>query len=55
MGWAQVQANVNVIVTEIASRSRYRTSAHEESSMKLTKNTSTLHSPEKNQVFSSLA
>ena len=42
-------------MAENASRSRYKMSIHEESSIELTKNASIRHSPEKNRVFSDLA
>ena len=38
--WPRVQTNTSAIAAENTSRSRYRTSVHEESSIKLTKNTS---------------
>ena len=53
--WPRVQANASAISTENASRSLYKMSVHEESSIKLTKNTSILHSLVKNQVFSALS
>ena len=53
--WPRVQTNVSAIAAENASRSRYKTSVHEESSIKLTKKASICHSPEKNRVFSDLA
>ena len=45
----------SAIAAENASRSRYKTSVREESSMKLTKKASICRSPEKNRVFSDLA
>ena len=53
--WPRVQTNVSEIAAENTSRSRYKTSVHEESSIKLTKNASICCSPEKNRVFSDLA
>ena len=55
--WPRVQTNASAILiaTENASKSRYKTSVHEESSIKLTKNASICRSPEKNRVFSDLA
>ena len=47
VGGSRVQAN--------ASRSQYKTSVHEESSIKHMKNSSILHSSKKNQVYSTLA
>ncbi len=38
--WPRVQTNTSAIAAENASRSRYKTSVHEESSIKLTKNAS---------------
>ena len=51
--WPRVQANVSAISTESTSRSKYKTSFYEESSIKLMKNASILSS-KKNQVFSLL-
>jgi hypothetical protein len=45
--WSRVQANASAISTENASRSQYKTSIHEESSLKHTKNASVLSNPEK--------
>ena len=53
--WPQVQPNASAIAAGNANRSRYKTSIHEESSIKLTKNASICRSPEKNRVFSDLA
>ena len=53
--WPRVQTNASAIAAENMSRLRYKTSVHEESSIKITKNTSIHRSPEKNQVFSDLA
>ena len=53
--WPRVQTNVNAIEAENTSKSRYKTSVHEESSIKLMKNASICRSPEKNRVFSDLA
>ena len=53
--WPRVQINVSAIAAENASRSQYKVSVHEESSVKLMKNASIHHSPEKNRVFSDLA
>ena len=46
--WAcpRVQTNASAIAPENANRSRYKTSVHEESSIKLTKNASICRSPE---------
>ena len=52
--WPRVQANTSAISTENVNRSQYKTSVHEESSIKLMKNTSIPHRSEKNQVFSPL-
>ncbi len=54
--WAspRVQANASAISTETADRSQYRTSVHEESCIKVTKNSSILYRLEKNRVFSPL-
>ena len=38
--WPLLQTNASVIAAENASRSRHKTSVHEESSIKLTKNAS---------------
>ena len=38
--WPRLQTNTSAIAAENASRSRYKTSVHEESSIKLTKNAS---------------
>ena len=53
--WPRVQTNTSAIAAENASRSRYKMSVHEESSIKLKKNASIRRSPEKNQVFNDLA
>ena len=53
--WPRVQTNASAIAAENASRSRYKTSVHKESSVKLTKNAAIRRSPEKNRVFSDLA
>ena len=53
--WPRVQTNANAILiaAENASKSPYKTSVHEESSIKLTKkNASICRSPEKSRVFS---
>ena len=49
-----MQANASVISTESTSRSQYKTSVYEESSIKLMKNTAILLSSKRNQVFSPL-
>ena len=48
-------SSASAIAAENASKSRYKTSVHEESSIKLTKNASICRSPEKNRVYSDLA
>ena len=53
--WPRVQPNASAVAAENANRSRYKTSVHEESSIKLMKNASICRSPEKNRVFSDLA
>jgi hypothetical protein len=45
--WPQVQANASMISIKHASRLQYKMSICEESSIKLTKNASILHKPEK--------
>ena len=53
--WPRVQPNMSAIAAKNMSRSRYKMSVHEESSIKMTKNASICRSPEKNRVFSDLA
>jgi hypothetical protein len=55
--WPRVQANASTILTENAGRLQYRTSVHEESCIKVTKNASNtiLHRFDKNRVFSPLS
>ena len=50
-----MQTNTSAIAAEDASRSHYKMSVHEESSIKLAKKASIRRSPEKNRVFSDLA
>ena len=45
--WPRVQTKVSAIAAENASKSLYKTSVHEESSIKLTKNASICRSPKK--------
>ena len=53
--WPRVQANASAISTESTSRSQYKANIHEESSIKLMKNTPILLSSKKDQVFSPLS
>ena len=52
--WPRVQTNASAIAAENTNKLRYKTSVHEESSIKLTKNASICRSPEKN-LFNDLA
>ena len=57
MGYGRgLECECNILIAaENVSKSRYKTSVHEESSIKLMKNASICRSPEKNRVFGNLA